>query len=164
MSVQRYVALSFPLVEDVLRDKNHTQVVVVTAFGEQINDCPSGRRLAHQIIDNHQFRSSIAGLVDTLRSSFAELDTPPQISVAHPVGPLSSDVKGCFQRLSMIHIVDFCVDSSVSYYHLYRGACVRGGAPARCSATTLSAFYPRLVSVIAPAGALPMSSNTARTP
>ena len=37
LSIQRYVALAFALMEDVLSDKNYAQVVVMTAFRKEIH-------------------------------------------------------------------------------------------------------------------------------
>ena len=37
LSVQRYVTLAFALIEDVLSDKNYTQVVAMTASCKEIH-------------------------------------------------------------------------------------------------------------------------------
>ena len=51
-SVQRYVTLAFALMEDVLSDKNYTQVVVMTAFCKEIHYGSSRGRFAHEVVDD----------------------------------------------------------------------------------------------------------------
>ena len=55
LSVQRYVALAFALMEDVLSDKNYAQVVVMTAFRKEIHYGSSKGRFAHEVVDDDQF-------------------------------------------------------------------------------------------------------------
>jgi len=36
--VERYIALTTPLMEDILQDKNNIGILVMTAFGKKIHD------------------------------------------------------------------------------------------------------------------------------
>ena len=52
LSVQRYVTLTFALMEDVLSDKNYTQVVVMTAFCKEVHYVSSRGQFAHEVVDD----------------------------------------------------------------------------------------------------------------
>ena len=52
LSVQRYVTLAYALIEDVLNNKNYTQLVVMTAFCKEIHYGSSRGRFVHEVVDD----------------------------------------------------------------------------------------------------------------
>ena len=49
--VERYITLTMPLTKEILRDKNNTEILVMTAFSEKIHDRVA--RFSHKIVDYH---------------------------------------------------------------------------------------------------------------
>ena len=66
VSIQRYVALVFALMEDVLSHKNYAQVFVMTAFCKEIQYDSSRRQFAHEVVDDNQLGLWIVKPIGTL--------------------------------------------------------------------------------------------------